>query len=462
MSVAAMAIRSNCRSADYQMALTKGALFILFFGEGLTLVVPYVAACCSVSLSTWYVTRYNLLVTLPAALLGTWHYVKYGGIAKSAPLVGCVLWMAATLTWTEPTELGRGMVIFVGVAITLPLAALIVRTGLHKECSLWFSASFVVSLLLAFFHGMESTDGRFGDVVEGGDVVMNSNGVGCDAAIVLLLIYRLYEVHGAVHRRRGLPGAVYTFYLPALALGAAVLGSMSVSRTAAVSLGASVLVSLVWNVAKGSAVAFRILAILIFLGCLSFALGALDPWLERFTDNDIGSLNGRTDIWECGRDLAADLKINSFLGLGMGSSDKFLGCATGWGVVHPTDGILRCHSHNQYLEWFLELGLVGVVLGMWLMQKIVRTAWRLDQHDRTIHRRALLVYLVLFGVAGVVIRMEVWPAIGRCCGHFLRHDRERRDVNDCRCKLGASLRTNPGWPSLDSSSIPLPILATLS
>jgi len=432
------ALGADCRSGDIRPALARVALFILFFGEGMAITVQYFVAYFSWDLPDWLVSRYNLLVTLPALLVGIPCYVEHKGLAKSAPVVCCVLWMAASLSWTDPTEWGRGMLALAGIATTLPTAALIVRTDLHEECSLWLCASFMTSVMLAVLLGMESVGGRFGDVVEGDAIVMNSNGVGCSAALLLLLIYRMYETRrrGAKSQPGRLSNRVYTIYLPALALGAAVLVGMSVSRTAAIALAAPLLIILVWNIGRGNAIAVRISLFLGLLGSLLFIADFIAPWLERFGNDEIGTFNGRTDIWESGWELASRLQFNWVHGLGLGGLDKFLGDATGYGVVHPIDGILRCHSHNQYLEWMLELGLVGTVLGMWLVREMVRAAWRLDWGDRTIHRRALLLYFALLGLAaGVVTKSETWPAVGPLLWAILtprRQEPGERKTHDCQ------------------------------
>ena len=95
---------------------------------------------------------------------------------------------------------------------------------------------------------------------------------------------------------------------------------------------------------------------------LVLVLGWHGGWLERFTDDDLCSLNGRTEIWKLGWELIATFDVDWVRGLGLGGCDKFLATATKVGAVHPHDGILRCHSHNMYLELAIELGAVGVVL----------------------------------------------------------------------------------------------------
>lgn len=394
-------------------ALAKLSLFLLFFGQGLAITVPYFALRFGPPIPDWMVSRFGLLTTLPALVVGVRYYSSYTGIAKSATLLTCLSWMVVSLLWVDSTEVGRGLLILTGMAVTLPLAAVVARTGLHQQCALWFCSAFAGSILLAIASGMESVGGRFGDVYEGDEVVMNSNGLGLTAVFVLLLVYLIYE-----ERLRGGPspgtaiGITRRRLLPFLAMFAIAICLMSVSRTAAVTLGVVFLMVLAWHCTRGSALAVRILLGLVLLVGILYALDLQTSWAERFTDRDLTSLNGRTDIWSSGGYLMEQMNVDALPGLGIGGADKFLGMAMGEGVVHPIDGILRCHSHSMYVDWFLELGVVGVALGLWLGLHLLRLTWRLDRQDQAIHRRALLAYFLVFGVAAVPFKAEAWPAMG--------------------------------------------------
>jgi hypothetical protein len=413
MPSAVPTIGIQCHAGSNGISLERAALMILFIGGGMSVAMPFFAAHVAGDSLNWFVSRYSLLAALPALAVGVPCYMRCKGIAKSAPLICCVLWMAASLLWTDPTELGRGLLIFAAFAATLPLAALILRTDLHEECIFWFCTAFVVSLVIAVLCGMETVDGRMGDVVVDDVVVMNSNGLGCTAALVLLLIYGLYSTRRAGREsRRGLSASAYQIWLPCLTLGAGTLCAMSVSRTAAIALTASALVIVAWNVGRGRTIWIEVLAIPIVVGTLATTLGFFDSWTERFNDTDVASLNGRTDIWELGWEFMSTGRFNVVCGVGIGAADKSLARATGQGVVHPVDGIRRCHAHNQYLEWQWELGLIGAALGLWLAWTMSRWAWRRDQEEGTVFRRAFLAYLAVFGISGVILKMESWLAMG--------------------------------------------------
>ena len=192
-------------------SLTRAALWVLFVGEGWAISVPYFANRFPGLLPEWLVSRYSLLAALPALLISLPDYAASRGIVKSVPFLAWLGWMTISLLWVDPTEIGRGMVVLASLAITVPTATLIARTGLKNTGSLWFGAALIGSLLLATLTGMESIGGRFGDVEEGNVVVMNSNSVGMATALILLLMYRLYEQRSRAapaRRIRPQPGAV--------------------------------------------------------------------------------------------------------------------------------------------------------------------------------------------------------------------------------------------------------------
>lgn len=430
MATCALTMDCTVPRSNRNAIFVKAALFVLFVGEGMALVVPWIGAHTGVGVLVWYVSRFNLLVALPAISLGVWKYGEYRGTAKSVPLICCICWMAVSLAWVDPTEVGRGLLTFAGIVVTLPLAALLARSGLQEQCTLWFCTSLVGSFYIAVLCGLENTfTGRWGDVEEANCLVMNSNSLGIGAAFVLLLICWLYENRGVAGNRHTLSCTAYAWYLPCLALGAFVLCAMSVSRTSIIVVVVSVGVILAWHVRKGSVIALRIAATLAFFaigGSLLLMSESFSVWGERFSDEDVGSLNGRVDIWTAGLDLAVSSEVGFLTGLGAGGADKFLGYATGVGVVHPIDQILRHHSHNQYVECLLEFGVVGVALGAWLAYEMIVAAKWLDQRDGTMTRHAILVFFALYGLAGVTFKMEGWPAVGALLWTFLSPQQEDR------------------------------------
>ena len=400
--------------------MAQTALWIFFIGEGIAIAFPYLVGRSSPSLPDWFQRFYSLLVALPAVVLGIRPFLSYRGIAKAAPIIACLLWMGVSLTWTDPTEVGRGMLVYASVLIILPLTALIVQCRCIEQGCLWFGAAFVGSLIVSILSGMESLGDRLGDLVDEDTTVMNSNSLGCGAVLVLLLVYRLYEQRrSALAERTELPMPIYAVALPAVALAALGLCLLSASRTAVAILAVGTALSLLWHIGCGSRIAIRISTVVALLVPALYWLGWFQRALERFGDEDLGSLNGRTDIWQSGWNFVWNSGISPVWGCGLGGVNKLLARAFGWGVEHPVDGILRLHSHNQYLEWILELGTVGGALGLWLVLTLLRQAWRQDRADHVLHRRLLMLFFLSFGMAGVIYKSETWLAVGPLMLAFL-------------------------------------------
>jgi O-antigen ligase len=143
--------------------------------------------------------------------------------------------------------------------------------------------------------------------------------------------------------------------------------------------------------------------------------GFYDNVAGRLFADDEGTrdtLGSRTIIWRSGIDAV----ISSgqwLLGLGVGGVDKVLGgsyeldlFATG------KDGIRRSHSHSTYVEWFMMLGALGILLATWLTMVCAMSAWRLDKSYGSVHRTGLLVFAAIYSCGGVINTEVFWIAFG--------------------------------------------------
>jgi O-antigen ligase len=401
------------RSSVNELLLAKVALFILFFGEGMETIISYVIQYSSLNVPYWIENRFNILVSVPAIIIGITYYFSYSGIAKSKTVIGCILWMTVSLTWLDPTEIGRGTLLLTQFLITLPIATVIVRTNYQEKCILWFCGTFVLSMLFVIFSNADYILDRFGDISENGVVVMNSNGVGLMAICVLLLIYRLYEERRfSVKQYCSQSKFIYQIVLPCFSVCAFLVFWISISRTAAVILAILLFIIVAKHIKENSTTIVYLLLVLPLTGYLLFDSEIVTAWSERFFSDDVSTFNGRIDIWQSGWSMASLSQFNWIHGLGLGGVDKFLGYAMNQGVIHPRDGILRLHSHNLYLEWLMELGFVGAVLGIYLCWTMFRIARRLDIQNRSINRQLILIYLAIYSFSGVPIKAGWWPAIG--------------------------------------------------
>ena len=72
--------------------------------------------------------------------------------------------------------------------------------------------------------------------------------------------------------------------------------------------------------------------------------------LDQFVPTDLATLNGRTPLWAIAFD---QIMQHPFLGVGYFASRFFLGSATTFNAGH---------THNAYIETFLNLGIIGFIL----------------------------------------------------------------------------------------------------
>jgi O-antigen ligase len=100
------------------------------------------------------------------------------------------------------------------------------------------------------------------------------------------------------------------------------------------------------------------------------------------------SLTGRTNIWE------AVLSTNTNALVGTGYDSFWLGprLAQVWAIAGPVN-----EAHNGYLEWYLEFGVIGLVLLGGLLLTTYRSIWRnLSQNSSGLPLAWALWYIALF------------------------------------------------------------------
>jgi hypothetical protein len=412
--------------------LSWGAIILLGLGSGMACMVRYLDLRWSLNLPDWFVFRFPLLITIPALCLGTRHFCKHGGFARSWGLIFLVLWTAASSLWVDPTERGRSLLIIVGLGVTLPLAALINRLGCQRQLSLWLGMGYAAGILAVILSSPQDL-GRFGCFTVNDIRVMDSNELGCFSVVIFVLMYRL--VAGGRRRDPGLSrgasvgpsilasmikrkdakvaGIYRTFWLPLMiGLLAAMITSLTVSRTAGLAL--AVILPWIWvkhAVKNPGLAAITPLIVAAAIGMVLW-LAVADDWQARFTDSDIRTLNGRTDIWDAANAVNRSLGWRLIHGLGCAGIDKVLGEELGEGQIHPIDGIQRRHSHNLYLEWLSELGIIGAALAIWVGLSAGMAASRRDRREGSISRRSLLIVLAIVSVAGVPTEWAGFPALG--------------------------------------------------
>jgi len=145
-----------------------------------------------------------------------------------------------------------------------------------------------------------------------------------------------------------------------------------------------------------------------------FSRGSLGDIVAHWTSADVESLGKRTPIWqEAPQALNATGNPGAWLhGVGLGGVDKTLGVVAIKGSTLFQDGIRRAHTHNEYLELLMGLGLLALPLEAYLLGSLVWWTYKLDRAEQCLDRISILFFWGTFSLTAVVTRELYWPGIG--------------------------------------------------
>lgn len=385
----------------------RAALFIFFAGSGFIPAINYINLRWSLGIPEFITARATLLVCLPAIVIGTRLYSRHGAFAKSSPLLLLLGWILITLTWVDPTERGRGLICVTTIIFALPLSAFIRATNWFRQGAICFATSFLTGMTAVQLSAPNFV-GRWGDFAVGDQVVMNSNQIGFIAAMTSLLMYATW--HESPSRMTS-PLRLRCLLPAGLGIAAYAIAMLTVSRSACGSLVLASLGALSYHMRRSLVTLLATPVIILLSLYIMVASGVADQWADRLADSDTSTLNGRTEIWDAIGAVRRRLGLNCIWGLGFGGIDKVLGEELG-GVTHPIDGIQRTHSHNMYLEWSVELGIVGVLLALHLAIMMISIAMTLDRQHGAPWRSLMLLTMALIGLASVPTKVTCFPAFG--------------------------------------------------
>jgi O-antigen ligase len=112
--------------------------------------------------------------------------------------------------------------------------------------------------------------------------------------------------------------------------------------------------------------------------------------LHRFANDDIGTLNGRTRLWQA---VFEHFEASRLLGEGMGAADALLRKLN---VTHEDGGFIGRTPHNLFVSTLYDHGIVGVVLLLVLFIALAWGLWRLSpvSADHRVFRAAAIATLV--------------------------------------------------------------------
>ena len=409
---------------------------------------------------------FDLLLMLPAVLLGSIYWWKGRSYASRWPVVLCIALAWISLFYPGNVEKSRGLLIATLVSLPLPLAALIVEKRAWEFCAKIYVWANGAAMLAAIWfesrveHSVLSLMGRFGFLVagNGSDYTANPNQVGGQFAFAAIVAFILY-LKGCEDEKSksGFPD-VYLILMAMLSAGC----MMTASRGAFAAWLPAMGLLYFFGTRRLPRERLRDLVAVSAVGLLIvFSLlvaGRAAPWeklTERFGDQrTMSNVSNRSDIWR-GALRAWQADPDFFLrGTGIGMADNVAGEHSPL-PEEDERGVLRKNCHNGAIEWILSLGLAGIVAGICLAGSIAYQMVRLDTRDRNVGRIAMIACVVIFAMTAVSYRHKCWPATGALVLAMLTEPaiRRREEHSDCESLSlpDCHLHTSHRIPSSDSA-----------
>lgn len=317
------------------------------------------------------------------------------GVAATLGTTVYAVFLASCFTWSELVDaLARAMRIVLALSLLFELVVAVFVRG--PVLPLFVDYSELEKIPLAFYWSRDL-------LFEGGRI----QGIVGNANILAMaaLLSVIAEVARVVARRGSRAGSVFW-----LVVGAAVLALTRSSTVLIAGLVVAVIVLAAWFARRGSGarrVATTIaLPVLVLAGAAAAAAfrGPLLGLLGRSSD-----LTNRLDIWQIVAATGAERPVAGW------------GWISYWAPwVEPFDdlivinGVTYLQAHNAWLDVFLQLGIIGlVVVGLLVLTTLARSwAFALDgPRDAALVPLALLVAVLVQGLAESRLLIEIGWAL---------------------------------------------------
>ncbi len=363
------------------------------------------------SSTNWVVSRFDLYIWIPAMIIGMLYLRRAFArrLTIGAYILACCL-SCAGLLWADSSEIGRGMIHTAAWLSVIPVMAALSSGAPVRFCSrAWIAGTIASGVAGLIYTQLEGH--RFGIFLnQTQTAVSNPNGVGCQFALAALLLREDIWIRGS-----GVASYVARFFVGILVCGVL----LTASRTA---LAALVVVGLALylrrfrspGIAVVSGVTCMLIAAALWQGDAvlkeATGLSLTDGVRDRIANDEsatLGSFGHRTEIWNYGWDVLWD-DNRWFAGVGTGAVEKTLGGYAEYGGREVgRDGIWRLYSHNTYLNWMLEFGLVGIPIGLLLLVALLRHVMR-TLRCGTIVPAIILLFFLTVGFSGVIYTESFW------------------------------------------------------
>jgi O-antigen ligase len=370
----------------------------------------------------WYLLYATVIVL---ALRRARDVVEAG--SKSIFILALTAWVLASVAWSAVPGLSLHRAIALALTTLLGLL-LAVRYDLDElfELICWVLAAIVLaSAATAIFDPAFGLDHVRGNTWRGLFVTKNELGrIASLTAVVWLL--RI-----AAGKRRLVSLAVLGVAIAAI--------HESDSRTSLVVVVAIALVVLALPALRADGE-----TMLAASAGLVLVLGLVSLWLTEHPGRVLGALGasstltGRTAIWSAAWQMAHH---HFFLGYGYAAFWRGLSGPSAW--VWSAVGSTPPHSHNGFLDAWLDLGLVGVVLVGLALLAALNAAWAVMRGPGSVTRAwpfVFLLFLVLFNIteSSLVARNSLsWILLVAVAAGT--------ELERCRARQVASPSPEPPW-----------------
>jgi O-antigen ligase len=136
----------------------------------------------------------------------------------------------------------------------------------------------------------------------------------------------------------------------------------------------------------------RLLGTLVALGALGFLFIQINniPLLSRFFQQDIGTLNGRTFLWQA---ILSHFDPTQILGNGLNASVVLLTNLR----VSDSQGVIAVETHNLLLQTLYDQGIIGVILLSLVALALFASLITGVRKTTGAHRILFLTALTIFG-----------------------------------------------------------------
>lgn len=260
-------------------------------------------------------------------------------------LLALILWAGTTLLWTKASSIVSAggywgtMAIKVFVVLLLLCLGNVERVALKSlQGFVWGGLAFA---LVALILNPVTVDGRLGD-----EEFFHPNNIGNNMAITgLCAIYLAFKPEGRILERRCYITILIVLLFTLL---------KSLSKTSIICF---LLASLVYVICSKISVQKKINLLLLTGAAIAISSTALSKYLDRYLNDQQGgealtTASGRTEIWQMTWDM---IQENPIWGYGFQSYRDIVDQVIQLRLVHP---------HNELLNIWVNLGFVGLFLGV--------------------------------------------------------------------------------------------------